>query len=110
MGHKEKWIGQQSGLRRALQEYQNRCGDDDPTGKTASRGARWLSEDYPSPLDENPGTRERSIRPGLIIVGGVIIILTLVEDALTSGAGIGDDPVTVGAGMGLIGKGLGVMP
>jgi hypothetical protein len=45
---------------------------------------------------------DRYGRPLAIGIGTAIIVGTLIEDLLTAGGGIIDDPVTIGVGVGLI--------
>ena len=47
------------------------------------------------------------IDPILVGAGIVIIVGTLIEDVLTCGGGIADDPLTIGPGAGMIWKGCG---
>ncbi|WP_217614712.1 hypothetical protein [Cellulomonas sp. GbtcB1] len=46
---------------------------------------------------------------GPIIGGAALIIATLAEDVVTGGAGIADDPVTIGGGAGSISWGWGIL-
>jgi RHS repeat-associated protein len=106
-GHKEKWDNQRRGLDGAYEEWQNRCFDDDDpkSGKLAQRAKRWLGESYPPPLITQAQKEEMS--SSLLILGGVAtIVATILEDVATGGVGILDDPLTLGAGLGMIYKGL----
>jgi RHS repeat-associated protein len=42
---------------------------------------------------------------GAVVLGGVIIVATIVEDVMTLGVGVLDDPATIGLGLALIGGG-----
>ena len=45
---------------------------------------------------------------GVAVVGGVIVVATIAEDVITGGAGIADDPATLGAGFSMMATGLGL--
>jgi RHS repeat-associated protein len=80
------------------------------------QGGHWDDENSDNRWDEDgnllPGspdlqTAQRNLEWGLIAAGGSLIAATIVEDFLTGGVGILDDPETIGAGIALIGSGLG---
>ena len=82
-GDKEK-----SGARKRLRELNRR-----PSGR--AHGADKKTDKQ---------TAER-VAVGAVVVGGLIIVSTIVADVLSGGASLADDPVTIGVGLSMMGIG-----
>jgi hypothetical protein len=64
----------------------------------------------PSPVQPEEQMSGAPIRGvGLIVVGGTIIVGTILEDIISGGAGVVDDPPTIAFGAGLIRTGCGCL-
>ncbi len=68
---------------------------------------RWNEDGDLLPGSPDLQTSRRDLGWGLIAAGDTLIVATIVEDVLTGGVGILDDPETIGAGAALIWSGTG---
>lgn len=88
-----------------LHDEWEELGEPDPEGKPTKPNP---DSDHPEPSDPqqycsvDPAAAPTALDIGEVLLGAGIIAGTLAEDLLTGGAGLLDDPVTVGIGVGLI--------
>jgi len=76
-------------------------------------GTPWYKEAYKTIKDMGEMAvdwiGDNAVALGLIAGGAAVVVFTIGEDVLTLGTGVVDDPVTIGAGTAMVGRGVGLI-